>query len=421
MSRIEVGGLEGEIKRLDEKIGFALPHARKVLAHILQVHRNKSYLNRIGEKWMGLVFDPTTADRGAAEAALACYCRAKGEELPQMLWFESPFQALLAMLELSPKGKAIQGKNIDRVVPLHLEGFGSEFLVLPPVSLLQMMNECIPELSKKVRKLLFHQSYFPHGMRFREMARPLERLMIHGLTHALADHYGKQTGQAVSRRRIARLTAWFVQSKRFASHCVQQMRQLTLLEVELIHEALPDPERACLAALLDLGANCGGLVRFGGKVFLIDRPAHFRRDGEDRFHCEDGPAIGYRDGWGAYAWHGTPVPRWMIEEPIRVKNIDQERNQEYRRIMLERMGMERFLADSGARFITKDPCGELFVREMPEGEAIFMVKVINSSPEPDGTFKEYVLRVPPNVRTPREAVAWTFGMGEGEYQPMVET
>ena len=27
MSRIEVGGLESEIKRLDDKIGFALPHA----------------------------------------------------------------------------------------------------------------------------------------------------------------------------------------------------------------------------------------------------------------------------------------------------------------------------------------------------------------------------------------------------------
>ncbi|MGW4487228.1 DUF6745 domain-containing protein [Amycolatopsis sp. NPDC004368] len=31
-------------------------------------------------------------------------------------------------------------------------------------------------------------------------------------------------------------------------------------------------------------------------------------------HAADGPAIAYPDGWRAYAWHGTPVPAWVIED-----------------------------------------------------------------------------------------------------------
>jgi hypothetical protein len=50
-----------------------------------------------------------------------------------------------------------------------------------------------------------------------------------------------------------------------------------------------------------------------------------------------------------------------------------------------------------------------------------MVRVKNSTPEPDGTYKEYFLRVPPTIKTAREAVAWTFEMDENEYKPKFES
>ncbi len=50
-----------------------------------------------------------------------------------------------------------------------------------------------------------------------------------------------------------------------------------------------------------------------------------------------------------------------------------------------------------------------------------MVKVVNSAPEPDGTFKDYFLRVPPTMQTARQAVAWTFGKESHEYAPVLET
>jgi len=50
-----------------------------------------------------------------------------------------------------------------------------------------------------------------------------------------------------------------------------------------------------------------------------------------------------------------------------------------------------------------------------------MVKVINQTPEPDGTRKVYFLRVPPTIITAKEAVAWTFDQPGEEYNPLEET
>jgi hypothetical protein len=47
--------------------------------------------------------------------------------------------------------------------------------------------------------------------------------------------------------------------------------------------------------------------------------------------------------------------------------------------------------------------------------------VVNSTPEPDGTSRTYFLRVPPNIRTARAGVAWTFGLTEEEYHPLAQT
>src|ERR1039458_1453249 len=99
------------------------------------------------------------------------------------------------------------------------------------------------------------------------------------------------------------------------------------------------------------------------------------------------------------------------------------RNVEARRCAIERYGAERFLRDSQAEKVHSDDYGELY-RKKCVGEQLSMVKVVNASPEQDGSFKDYFLRVPPEMTTAREAVAWTFGL-EGEemryYDPMKQT
>jgi hypothetical protein len=124
-----------------------------------------------------------------------------------------------------------------------------------------------------------------------------------------------------------------------------------------------------------------------------------------------------------------------VEHPERItaKSIDSERNAEVRRVMLERMGEARYLVESGAECIHQDETGWLYRREMSNDEPILMVKVRNSTPEPDGSVKEYWLRVAPNLAplgiqdarpqplTARNAVASTFGLYGKDYHPQIET
>jgi hypothetical protein len=83
--------------------------------------------------------------------------------------------------------------------------------------------------------------------------------------------------------------------------------------------------------------------------------------------------------------------------------------------MIERYGQARYLLDSGATEIHRDDFGTLYRKTIPGDESLMMVKVVNSTPEPDGSFKDYFLRVPPTMARAREAVAWTFAMPEAEY------
>src|SRR5207248_1377146 len=134
-----------------------------------------------------------------------------------------------------------------------------------------------------------------------------------------------------------------------------------------------------------------------------------------------GPAYESRDGWGVYSWHGVTVPREVIVEPksITVGGIEKETNAEIRRVMVERYGAAKYLADSGAKLVSKDEMGELYRKEIAGDEPLVMVKVRNSTPEPDGSVKDYWLRCHPELRpmlggdrlgepqkmTPRAAIA----------------
>ncbi len=128
-----------------------------------------------------------------------------------------------------------------------------------------------------------------------------------------------------------------------------------------------------------------------------------------------------------YFWHGVRVPPFVILSPdlITIARIDQETNAEVRRAMIERYrhGEEirsaaAFIRDAGGRRIDHDErYGTLWRRRIFVGageatveddEPIVMIEVINRTPEPDSSFKHYWLRVPPTMRTAREAVAWTF-------------
>jgi hypothetical protein len=163
--------------------------------------------------------------------------------------------------------------------------------------------------------------------------------------------------------------------------------------------------------------SAGWYLPFKNICLISERHNILHLDEQGRLHNPNGIALAYPDGWGVYAVHGVRLPEWIITEPekITIDNITTESNAEIRRVMIDKFGADKY-AQSG-KVIQSDEFGTLYRREVQGDEPIVMVKVTNSTPEPDGSFKDYYLRVPPETKTAHEAVAWTFGMSAKEYLP----
>lgn len=163
--------------------------------------------------------------------------------------------------------------------------------------------------------------------------------------------------------------------------------------------------------------SCGWTWWHTDVLVIGDKPKSIHRDAQNRLHNANGPAVEYRDGWSMYAWHGVRIPRtriYIIENPaqISVEEIERESNAELRRVLIDRYGPERFVADSGAKVV--DQCADdhpivglrtarLLVKDVAEDESMVYIDCLNSTPEPDGTVKRYMLRVDPMAYDGRAA------------------
>lgn len=154
---------------------------------------------------------------------------------------------------------------------------------------------------------------------------------------------------------------------------------------------------------------------------VVDPPEELHTDDQRRLHNTSGFAARWSDGTGLTAINGVYVEEWKILNPdaIAPENVLKETNVEVRRVLIERLGYERLIEGAQAYKVGEDKFGRLW--NLPGHEPIRVVEVKNSTPEPDGTYKKYFLRVPTNILTPKAAVAWTFSMGVNDYQPEVET
>ncbi|GAA3069099.1 hypothetical protein GCM10017600_22190 [Streptosporangium carneum] len=184
--------------------------------------------------------------------------------------------------------------------------------------------------------------------------------------------------------------------------------------------ALGSPE---VEGLVQVAESAGWWWPFERVALVCERPAELRRDDSGRLHGVEGPALSFPDGFALHAWHGMPVPEDFGASiaGLTPQRIRAEENAELRRVMLEHFGYDRYLAESGATPLHRDETGVLWRVDLSDDEPVVMVEVVNSTAEPDGTFRTYWLRVPPTTRTAREGVAWTFGVPEADYHPAKET
>ncbi len=189
-------------------------------------------------------------------------------------------------------------------------------------------------------------------------------------------------------------------------------------ELGLVRETQP------IVPLIELAQSAGFMLPFRDLCLLCQRAGPAQLDPLGRLHAENGPALAWRSGAPDYAWKGRRVPQRVIMAPetIAPEEIDSlTQNAEVRRAIIERLGPERYLAGADAHMLHADETGKLWVKRFRDGGIWAVVEVVNGTPDPDGSRRTYYLRVPPDMTTARQAVAWTYGLDEAEYAAVVRT
>jgi len=122
-------------------------------------------------------------------------------------------------------------------------------------------------------------------------------------------------------------------------------------------------------------------------------------------------------------WRGVPISGQAAFYPdtLKAKAILKERNAEVRRVLLERLGYERFVAEAEATALDRDTdaggARRLLCVPMEGDEPLVCLAVLDPS-----TGRQYLIRVPPNMHTCRQAAAWIAGFDNpDDYSPIAET
>jgi hypothetical protein len=160
-------------------------------------------------------------------------------------------------------------------------------------------------------------------------------------------------------------------------------------------------------------------------AYACDRHTILRTDGEGRLHSIDGPAVEWADGFAVYAWHGRHVNRGLFERRhwLSLADIAAASSEQHRSLLLDLFGYERLVQEGPAAMLDDDACGTLWQVTLPgtDVEAVSLVEVVNATPEPDGERRRFFLRVPPRMQRAQDAVAWTFGLTEQQWQVAAES
>jgi internalin A len=161
----------------------------------------------------------------------------------------------------------------------------------------------------------------------------------------------------------------------------------------------------------ELFEECGWILPFEKICIICDRPLHIRLDAENRLHAEGEPAIAFADGYSLYFHHGVKLPEkygkvhpdlWQAEWLL------SEENAGLRRLLIQRIGYDRI-------------CQELALTELDSWQEYTLLSIeFNDDFDREGNAKPiyllkmtcpstgfiHALRVPPDVRSAKEAIRW---------------
>lgn len=328
-------------------------------------------------QWSGLRVTTTPADRAVAEEGVRTAYHAAGLPHPRIAWHAGPVSLAMSWLA----APSAIGENVVAHV-----------------------------ISAPFRKAVQHLDLHPD----RRVMFLRDRFALgHSCVTSAAMHAAVVedvvAGRPPLRVWLKRLGTSFASRRWVSSFAASSSSQHRLSEVGFaacLLERLNPRSSTALQGLRLIAENAGWMLPHVHVCWLSDRPVELSFEGSGRLHSSSGPALQYGDGWSAYRWKGTRVPRWVIDDPRRITlgGIDAEAAPAVRRAMIDIFTVRRFVSEGGADCALSDERGTLWLRKWTYRGAVIDVWAAIESTTPGGarTFQ----CVPTHLRNPAEALAW---------------
>jgi hypothetical protein len=164
-----------------------------------------------------------------------------------------------------------------------------------------------------------------------------------------------------------------------------------------------------------LAKECGWIFSFKERCLVCDRPIKLSFDSQQRLHAEGEAAVKFTGDFTIYAYHGVLLSekygklhpnqwqaQWLLEE----------KNAEIRRSLIQGIGYDRICQELQATALDYWQEYTLLKIDNPvDVEPIYLLKMICPS-----TGFIHALRVPPAMKSAREAIRWVnWGIDPEEF------
>jgi hypothetical protein len=384
------------------------------------------------EKWRAIALSTERIDREKASEALKVAYAAFGFEVPEIVFCASPYAALSQIfLDQSDKLKRkFDFSNIiklDKLSRIRIKNEQPFYQSLPGI-----LGKQINFYNKLINSPIFQGIadittydclYWKldsdgwddgyrlfYGCLMSELLIKINEELLNKPWRQVENRIGQQLWVSLKKRLESYIENIYFQ-------CWQPNRKTTEASVhDFYFRALNfDYDVKKFQSYQSLITECGWIFAFEKVAIICDRPLHLRFDNENRLHAEGEPAIEFTDGYSLYSYHGVTLPekygkihpqQWQAEWLLT------EENAELRRVLIQGIGYARICQELQA--IELDTWQEYTLLKIDadvDEESIHLLKMTCPS-----TSFIHALRVPPNMKSAREAILWVnWGVDPEEF------
>lgn len=325
-------------------------------------------------KWWDIALKPGPIDRDKAGETIKVIYGLSGQKEPEIIFFDNIYHTFEKFVDLPVNIRV----NYQVEKKLRRELY--EQLYRELVS--QLGIELISQLQSKIYSEVYSKLVIP-------------------LHRQLRNQLGNESINKTATKKMGS------HLKRSWGNCLQPealFEYVTLLDYcAAMFDCRYDPNKWEL--MQSIVKYCSWMYTFEGICLVCDRPSEIYFDSQQKLHAEGKPALQFSDGYSLYSYHGVTLPEKygkLLPHQWQPQWLLEENNAEVRRVLIQGIGYGRI-------------CQELAITELDEWqeytllklndyldfEAIYLLKMICPS-----TGAIHVLRVPPDLKSAREAISW---------------